>query len=66
VKETAFWLFFGFGAFTTILAFGGGFYAFFQTGGGGGNALGLLLLFLGVSLAVTLGSLLFIRNKEKP
>jgi hypothetical protein len=64
MKESSFWAFFGFGAVTTAFAFLGGLYAIFQQGGIGSNALGFLLLFLGTSLGVTLGSLLFIRKRE--
>jgi len=42
----------------------GGLYAIFQAGGWASNALGFLLIFLGFTLGVTLGSLLFIRKKE--
>ena len=65
MKEAAFWGFFGFGVFTGALAFGGGFWALFQHRGAGSNVLGFLLLFLGASLILMLGSLLLIQRKER-
>ena len=56
----------GFGAITVLLSFWGGSFALAKNGGGAMNdAFGFLLIFMGVSLALMLGSLLFIRKKEK-
>lgn len=65
MKETAFWGFFGFGILTVVFAFWGGFWALLQQSGAGSNVLGFLLLFLGVSLTLMLGSLLLIQRKER-
>lgn len=61
VKDTAFWCFFAFASVTVILAFLGGFVALVKMEGSGSRALGFFILFLGFSLALMLGSLLFIR-----
>ena len=64
-KEKAFWVFFTFGIVTVLLSLGGAAYTFSDGKATGSSAIGFLLLFLGASLAVTLGSLLFIRSKSK-
>ena len=65
MQEKAFWAFFGFGVLTVLFAFAGGFFSLFRHGGFGSGAFGFLLLFLGASLALMLGSLVFIRQKER-
>lgn len=66
MKDAAFWIFFVFGTVTVLAACGG---AGFALWGGAGdfefNVTGLLLLFLGVSLALMLGCLVVIRQNEK-
>lgn len=64
MKEFAFWAFFIFGSITVALAFAGGWFVLAKAGGAGSKAYGFLILFLGASLALMLGSLLFIRTKE--
>jgi len=65
VADKAFWSFIGFGVVTILLAFWGGIYVFLKKGIMGSGPLsgmfGLLLFFLGASLAMMLGSLLLIR-----
>ncbi len=65
MKGFAFGCFLGFGILTILLAFSGGLWALFQSRGISSSLLGFLLLFLGASLAVMLGSLLVIKNKER-
>ena len=64
VRDAAFRFFFAFGVLTVLLALGAG--AFVLFGGGGVKAclFGFLLVFLGSSLGLMLGSLIFIRQKE--
>lgn len=64
MRETAFWLFFAFGALTVLLAVGAGAFVLFGGGGFKANLFGFLLIFLGLSLALMLGSLIFIRRKQ--
>ena len=63
--EKVFWCFMGFGIITVLLALGGGFFALSKSGGAVSVAFGFLLIFMSASLALMLGSLLFIRKKEK-
>ncbi|GEM_PF-3279427 len=64
-EEIVFWFFFAFGLLTVLLALGGGGYALSREKGFGAGAVGYLLIFLGLSLAGMLGSLIFIRSREK-
>lgn len=65
MKGKAFWAFFIFGAVTVLLALGGGAVALFTREGAASMAIGYLLIFMGVSLALMLGSLVWIRKREK-
>jgi hypothetical protein len=65
MQKAAFWFFLSFGIVTVLLAFLGGLWALFRGGNAGSVALGFLLVFLGTSLALMLGSLMVIKKKEK-
>jgi hypothetical protein len=65
MQSPAFWAFFAFSSVTVVAALGGGFWALWQNSKGANSALGLLLLFMGASLAAMLGSLLIIQKKTK-
>ena len=62
--EISFRIFFIFGIATVLLAVGGSLFSFFGNGGFRFNGFGLLLFLMGLSLALMLGSLLFIRKKR--
>lgn len=64
VRDAAFRFFFAFGALTVLLALGAGVFVLFGGGGFKANLFGFLLVFLGSSLGLMLGSLIFIRQKE--
>lgn len=65
MQKVAFWCFFGFGVITALLALTGGLWALSRSGAAGSNFLGFLLLFFAGSLALMLGSLVYIRKREK-
>ena len=64
VRDAAFRFFFAFVVLTVLLALGAGAFVLFRGGGFRANLFGFLFIFLGSSLGLMLGSLIFIRQKE--
>lgn len=65
MKGPAFWGFLGFAVVTVGLALGGGFWALASGGGAMTQAFSSLLIFMGVSLALMVGSLILIWKKQE-
>jgi len=65
LNSVSFWAFFAFGTVTVLIAVGGGLAVLVTQRGSTNVLLSYLLIFLGASLAVMLGSLLVIRSKER-